>query len=287
MPSKIRAYYYLAKPGIIYGNLYVAIGAFLYGEILRINFAAMAGIIIGTICVIGSGCVLNNYLDRNIDKRMKRTEKRALVTGRISHRSALIYAVVLAVIGIISLLLLTNVLTTVIGLFGLVSYAFIYTYAKRYTVHGTLIGTVPGAVAPVAGYTAATNTLDASALFLFLILVFWQMVHFYAIAIFRMKDYKKAGIPVMPIVHGIFATKVQMLIYSCFLLLALVGLAYFGYAGLFFLAVMLPLCLWWSIIIVSGLTVEDNDAWARKVFGMSLFILLALSFCLAINAWVP
>lgn len=287
MLTKVRAYYYLTKPGIVYSNLFVAIGAFLYGEILRIDFTAMVGITLGTIFIIACGCVINNYLDRDIDKQMKRTQKRALVTGEISSRNALIFACILGIAGVISLILLTNVLTTIIGIVGLVSYAFVYTFAKRATVHGTLIGTLPGAVAPVAGYTAATNTLDVSALFLFLILVFWQIVHFYAIALFRLKDYESARIPVMPIVHGILATKVQMLVYSCLFLLSLVGLAYFGYAGLFFLAVMLPLSLWWSITIASGLTTEEYKAWAGKSFGISLVILLSLSFCLAINAWVP
>jgi len=287
MRSKIRAYYYLTKPGIVYGNVFTMLGGFLYGTILHIDAAAMIGITLGTIFVIACGCVINNYLDRDIDKHMTRTKKRALVTGQISGKAALWYAAILGVIGISSLAFLTNPLTTVIGCIGLVSYAFIYTYAKRATVHGTLIGTLPGAIPPIAGYTAATNTLDVSALFLFLIMVGWQMVHFYAIAIFRQKDYTKAGIPVMPAVYGIFATKVQMLIYAGLYLLSIVGLAYFGYAGLFYLAIMVPLAIWWLLIIFSGFFTDDNLAWAKKVFLLSLLGLPALGLCLAINAWVP
>ena len=285
--DRARAYYTLTKPGIIYGNLLTAVGGYLYGAILRPEPLQLLGLMIGTAGVIGSGCVINNYLDRTIDKHMKRTKNRALVNGTIRNRDAIIFAALLAIIGVGILLLFVNVLTAALGLVGLISYAYIYTYAKRVTVHGTLIGTLPGAIPPVAGYTAATGVLDVSALLLFLILATWQMVHFYAISIYRLAEYKQAHIPLMPIVHGIPATKLQMLIYCCLFLLAVISLAHFSYAGLIYVVIMGTVGLWWLLIVFSGLYTDDNEAWARKVFGMSLLILLAFSFCLAINAWTP
>lgn len=287
MRTKLRTYYRITKPGIIYGNLMTTIGGFLYGAILEIRFGSLVAIVIGTGFVIASGCVFNNYLDRDIDVLMKRTKKRATVTGAISPRATLIYGSVLGIIGLLTLAIFTNTITTAIGAFGLVSYAVIYTFLKRHSVHGTLVGAIPGALPPVAGYTAATNRLDTSAWILFVILVLWQMVHFYAIAIYRRQDYKNAKIPVMSIVHGIWATKIQMLVYGSTFLIAVVTLAWKSYAGLFYLAIMVPLSVWWLAVLFAGPWAAESEAWARKVFFMSLLMLPAFSLALALNAWTP
>lgn len=287
MREQIRAYYQLTKPGIIYGNLFTAAGGFLYGSILRIDVLLLTQVLIGMAFIMGSACTINNYFDRDIDKVMKRTKKRALASGVITPGSALIYASVLSLAGLAILAVCTNMLTTALGVVGLISYAFIYTFAKRKSVHGTLIGTLPGALPPVAGYTAATGTLDTSALLLFLILVFWQMAHFYAIAIMNLKDYKAAKIPVMPAVHGIWITKIQLVMYTAAFMLSIILLAQFSYAGLFYLAVMVPLSLWWLTIATLGLWTNDHNPWARKVFFISIFMLPIFGIMLSINAWLP
>jgi protoheme IX farnesyltransferase len=285
--KKLKAYYALAKPGIIYGNLLSVIGGFMYGSILQIHGGPFIGVVLGSSLVMASGCVINNYLDRGIDKHMKRTKKRALVTGQISAMGALLYAAVLALAGFGSLLMFTNNLTALLGLIGLISYAGIYTYAKPRTVHATLIGTLPGAIPALAGYTAATNRFDISAWILLAIMVCWQMAHFYAIATFRLKEYQAAKIPVMPAMYGVWATKLQMIVFSAGFLLAIIALAQYGYAGLVYLAIMVPVSVWWLLIITSGLKVDDSAAWARKSFGVSLIVLLAFSLALALNAWTP
>lgn len=287
MRTTIKTYYNLTKPGIIRGNLIFTAGAFLYGSILHVHLLPFLGIILGTSLVIACGCVINNYFDRDIDVHMKRTNKRAMVTGAVSDRAAILFAAILGICGFATLITLTNPLTTALGAVGLISYASIYTYAKRHTVHSTLIGTVSGAIPPVAGYTAATNHLDASAWIIFGILISWQMVHFYAISIYRRKEYAKAKIPLMSVIYGVWVTKIQMVIYGAVFLLAIISLAKFGYAGLFYLAVMGPLALWWLLITISGLSADDDEAWGKKTFFISLIITLAFSFCLGINAWVP
>jgi heme o synthase len=279
--DRVRAYYRLTKPGIIYGNLFTAAGGFLFGAILRVNVWHLLAALVGT------GFAVNNYFDQDIDKVMKRTKSRALVTGAVSPQSALIFAAILGCLGLLTLLIFTNGITTFLGIIGFVSYAFIYTFAKRKTVHGTLIGTLPGALPPVAGYTAATGNLDVSALLLLLILVFWQMAHFYAISIFRIKDYRAAKIPVMPVVHGVWATKIQMLMYASAFLLSIVLLAKMSYAGVFYLAIMVPLSFWWVFNTLLGLWTDDDVLWARKVFFISLLMLPAFGIMLALNAWLP
>lgn len=287
MREQIRNYYRLTKPGIIYGNLFTAAGGFLFGAIQRAEFWPFIEALAAMAFVMASACVINNYLDRDIDKIMKRTKKRALATAAISPNAARIYATVLGVLGIGMLAIFTNRLTTILGIIGLLSYAFIYTFAKRKTVHGTLIGTLPGALPPVAGYTAATGKLDVSALLLFLILVFWQMAHFYAIAIMSLKDYKAAKIPVMPAVYGVWITKIQLVMYTAAFMLFVVLLGKFSYAGVFYLAVMFPLSVWWVYVVTLGLWTDEDGPWARKVFFMSILMLPMFGLMLSLNAWLP
>lgn len=287
MIATVKKYYWLTKPGIVYGNLLSVVGAFLFGAEKNINWWSLLGLTISSALVIACGCVVNNYLDRDIDKIMKRTKKRALVTAQISGKNALIFAAIIGSIGISLLAVSTNALTVAVGISALISYALIYTYAKRKTVHGTLVGTLPGSLPLVAGYTAATNQLDITALILFIAMAAWQMTHFYAIALFRFKDYKSAKVPVMPVVHGITTTKVQMVIYILFFIVSLISLVVFSHAGFVFLALMMPLSAWWLWATLVGLNSPDYSRWAGKVFGVSLTLLLAFNACLALNSWMP
>lgn len=284
---KIKTYYQLTKPGLIYGNLFTVAGGYLYGAILHPKPLTLIAVVAGSAMVMASGTVLNNIYDRGIDKKMKRTKNRALVTGEVTPKQAAIYATTLALIGTGLLATTTNTLTVLVGLTGLVSYAGLYTYAKHRTMHATLIGTIPGATPLLAGYTAATNRIDVSFWILFALMVFWQMSHFYAVAIFRLKEYKAANVPVITLVKGVFTAKFLMVLFGCGYLLAIISLALWGYAGKLYLAIMVPLALWWLIITVSGLWTEENSAWAGKVFSISLLLLPALCLTLALNAWTP
>lgn len=285
--SKVKTYYQLTKPGLIYGNLLTVIGGYLYGAILRPEIAVLFSVVAGSALVMASGTVLNNIQDRHMDKHMRRTKNRALVTGEITPLQASIYAVALAVSGIGILVIFTNWLTVGIGFLGLISYAGVYTYTKSRTVHGTLIGTIPGATPPLAGYAAATDRIDASFWIIFAIMVCWQMTHFYAIATYRKKDYKAASVPVITVVKGVFTAKLLMIFFGCGYLIGIIALATVGYAGMLYLAIMIPLALWWLIVIISGLRADEVELWAKKVFFISLLLLPAFCITLALNAWVP
>jgi protoheme IX farnesyltransferase len=245
----------------------------------------LLALVVGVTSIIAGSCVTNNYLDRNIDARMKRTQGRALVTKDISVRSALIYALVLGVVGFASLIIYTNWLTACLGAIGVVSYVIIYGYAKRATRWGTLVGTISGAVPPVAGYTAATGRLDVAALLLFLLLVAWQMPHFYAIAIFRQKEYAAAGIPVWPIVKGLAGTRLQIIGYTLLFTALVPLLTLYGYTGLTYLVVMVAISLWWLRTILKKHS--NTERWARTLFGQSLLVLMVLSCMLALGPRLP
>ncbi len=236
---------------------------------------------------MASACVFNNYIDRGIDEKMARTKRRALVIGKISARAALTYASVLGLAGFSILLLWTNGLVALIGLIAYVDYIVLYGWSKRHSVHGTLVGSISGAAPPVAGYCAVTDRFDLGALIIFLIMVCWQMVHFYAIAIRRAKDYKAAGIPVLPLVKGIRQTKIQMILYTVAFTLAVVDLSVKGYTGWAFGVVMGAIGLLWLYKGLKSFSVKDDIAWAKRMFLFSLVVLLSFSVMLSVGSTLP
>lgn len=282
----LKTYYWLTKPGIIYGNGLTAIAGFLlasHGHVVLSRFAAM---LVGTSLVIAGACVFNNYIDRGIDAKMKRTKRRALVTGKISAVTALSYATVLTVIGLTVLVKGTNALTVTVGVVAFIDYVVLYGLAKRHTVHSTLVGTIAGAAPIVAGYVAASNHLDAGAWLLCLILVCWQMAHFYAIGIYRLNDYREAGLPILPVKSGVEATIPQIVAYMVGLVVAVSCLYAAGYIHLFAVLVLLGTAAGWLRLGTAGFMTNDAAKWARQVFLYSLVFILLLSLTLSLNHWL-
>jgi len=285
--NKFKTYIALTKPGIIRGNIITALAGFLLASDGHVNLSQLCYCLIGISLVIASGCVFNNYIDREIDKKMARTSKRALVSGEISNKNALIFASILGIAGFLIIALRLNLPTLYTGLTGFIFYVVIYSYYKRRSTHGTLIGGVSGATALLAGYVAVTNRFDAASLILFLIMLFWQMPHFYAIAIYSLKDYKAAGVPVHPAVYGIHSTKLSMLVYTGLFVISTVLLAAFGYTGLTYLVIMTLLGAIWLRMAVDGLKTKNDDKWARQMFGFSLLMLLTFSLLIGLNFILP
>ncbi len=281
-----KTYYHLTKPGIIRGNMLTAIAGFLLASHGHIRFGLLLATLSGTALLIACGCVLNNYLDRHLDKKMARTKRRALVLGTVSKQQALLYAAVLGLSGFIILIELTNWLTCVIGLLALFFYVVLYGVAKRRTVYGTLVGSVPGAASIVAGYTAVTGRLDPGALLLFLILVAWQMPHFYAIALYRLDDYTAAKLPVMPVAKGTAITKIQILLYITAFTAAVVSLSLFGYSGPVTLVAAALLGLAWLGLGLKQYTALSDERWGRSMFLFSLVVLSILCVTISLDSFL-
>lgn len=286
--SLFKEYYLLTKPGIVRGNLITAIAGFLFASQGAVDWWLLFATIIGTTTIIASGCVANNYMDREIDSKMKRTKNRALVEGRISNRAALTFSVILLIIGVATLLLLTNIHAVLIGIIGFVGYVFVYGYAKRHTIYSTLIGSVPGATPIAAGYVVATGAIDGTTLLLFMCMVFWQMPHFYAIGMYRKKEYAAADLPILPVQRSFEATRRESLLYTVAYLLAILVLAVTWPASIVFFVVMSMLCIRW--IIAAGKrpnNATEENQWARIVFKQSLGILMVFSVLLSFDFWLP
>jgi len=288
MERHSRSYLQLIKPGITLSNTLTGIaGFFLASSIVPFQLSVLIGVIVGIAAIIASACVVNNVLDRDIDKRMKRTAKRDVASGVISVPKALLFAGVLGAIGFTALVLWTNTVTVVLGIVAYVWYVVIYGYAKRTTVLSTIIGGVAGALPPVAGYTALTGNIDAAAIILFLILFFWQMPHFYAIAMFRRSDYASAKLPVWSVKYGMKSAKRQIFIFTIIYALAAGSLYIFGYTGLVYLVLSAGLSAYW---IYKGITLYnkvDEEKWARQMFGVSLLILLSMCVLISIGGFLP
>lgn len=236
----------------------------------------------GLACIIASGCVFNNFTDRAIDKKMKRTRKRVLVEELVPAKAALIFGTALGLAGALILAVFTNLLTLAAALLGFIFYVVIYGIFKRRSVHGTLVGTLSGAVPPVVGYLSVSNNLDLAAGLLFLILIFWQMPHFYAIAIYRSKDYAAASIPVLPVVKGVRTTKIQMVLYIVAFTIAASFLTIYGYSRDLYLIAALFLGLTWFIYAIKGFAAKDDILWAKKLFFFSLIVITG--WCAAVTA---
>jgi protoheme IX farnesyltransferase len=283
-----RSYLQLIKPGITLSNTISGIAAFfLAASLVPLSLTAFIGAIGGIAFIIASACVMNNILDRDIDKNMKRTAKRDVASGVISVPKALIFGVLLGIVGFSLLLVLTNVTTFLLGVLAYIWYIAIYGIAKRTTVYSTLIGGVAGALPPVAGYTALTGNLDAGAIILFLILFFWQMPHFYAIAMFRQSDYASAKLPVWSVKYGMKSTKKQILIFTILYAIISSLLTVFGYTGIVYLVGVLALSGYWLYKGISLYNKVDDIKWARTMFGVSLLVLLATCLLIAIGGYLP
>ncbi|MEI9913841.1 MAG: heme o synthase [Candidatus Saccharibacteria bacterium] len=285
--NQIKTYYNLAKPGIIYGNLLTAAAGYLFASHWQNHYINLVAMLIGLGLIIGSSCVLNNVIDKGLDIKMERTKKRATVTGKISDKSALIYATILAVLGIVILGIFTNRLAVFTSLFGMLIYIVFYGYAKRKTVYGTLVGSLAGAVPPLVGYTAYTNFIDLAGIMLLFVLICWQLAHFYGIALYRKKEYKAAGLPVWPIVKGDWSAQVQAIGSIALFSLFAISLFLFGYCGFIYIATVLVLgigWLWYTVIHAGKLSAA---VWGRKVFLSSLVVILVFSLAISFGPILP
>jgi len=278
----------LIKPGITLSNTISGVaGFFLAASFVAFSWSTLIGAVGGIALIIASACVMNNILDRDIDKRMKRTAKRDVANGVISIPKALAFGIALGIIGFGLLIFLTNTLTVVLGIIAYVWYVAIYGLAKRTTVYSTLIGGVAGALPPVAGYTALTGTIDAGAIILFLILFFWQMPHFYAIAMFRQSDYASANLPVWSVKYGMKSSKVQILLFTIIFAIVFALPTVFNYTGYIYLAGSVLLSLYWLYKGIALYNKVDDVKWARQMFGVSLLVMLSMSLLIAVGGYLP
>lgn len=228
MLKNAAAYFKLTKPKVVFVMLITAwVGmllashepslqsAYAHYRFLKLMCCGTLGIAF----IAGAAAVLNQLFDKKFDAKMERTASRPLVNNVISTQNALVYALILLMFGIGILYFAVNPLTLYLTLGTLGGYAFIYTvFLKHLTPQNIVIGGLAGAMPPLLGWTAITNTISPYALLLTLIIFMWTPPHFWALAIYRKQEYEKAGIPMLPVTHGIGFTKICIMLYTILLL---------------------------------------------------------------------
>ncbi|MDN3504814.1 MAG: heme o synthase [Rhabdochlamydiaceae bacterium] len=274
--KRTKIYYDLTKPSIIGGNLVTTVGGFALASRLHFNFSLLFFTLVGIALIVASGCVFNNYIDRSSDQKMTRTKNRPLARGLISAKDSLIFATALLFLGTFVLLNFVNFLATWIALIGFAIYAVWYSLAKHLTPHATLIGSLAGAAPAAVGYVASSGTLEFGALIIFLIVMFWQMPHFYAIAIYRKKEYEKASVPVLPLKYSMKATKINMLAYLIVFMGTSILPTLYLYTGYLYLVTTLVLGTWWLVTCIQGFFAKNDIKWARKMFLVSLVVIFGI-----------
>lgn len=273
----MERFFSLIKIGIVNSNLittFTGIWLALYfsGKGFLENIDIVVFTLLGTAAIIAGSCAINNFYDRDIDHVMERTRLRPTVTGRISSFQVLLLGTGFISIGTI-LLLMVSVSAAVIGLLGVFSYIVLYTmWTKRQYTINTVVGSIAGAVPPLIGW-AAVDDLNIIAWILFLIMFIWQPPHFLALAMKRSEEYRKAGIPMLPVVHGFEVTKRQIIVWvACLLPLPF----YLFSLGIGFIVLATVLNIIWLILSLIGLKMKNDLKWSKWMFIYSINYLTIL-----------
>ncbi|HVR81525.1 MAG TPA: heme o synthase [Luteimonas sp.] len=284
--STIRQYWSLTKPRVVALIVFTAvIGMFLAVPGLPPPRQAVLGTL-GIWLAASSAAAINQLLDSRIDAQMARTAWRPLVSGTLTPRQALLFALVLATLSMAVLALWVNPLTAVLTFAALIGYAVVYTvFLKRATPQNIVIGGIAGAAPPALGWAAVTGQLHPHALLLVLIIFVWTPPHFWALAIFRRDDYARAMVPMLPVTHGVEYTRWQILLYTVLLVVATVLPWATGMSGLFYLGGALVLgvvFLWYSWKLMD----PPDELYAMRVFNYSIVYLMALFAFLLLDHWL-
>lgn len=278
----LKKYWEITKPGIIFGNSIPVVSGFLLASRGRDHWGLFAATVAAGALGLASACVFNNVVDREADARMERTKHRAIVKGHVSVRAALLFAAALGLAGSAIMVRYVNVVALAAGAVAFFFYIVMYSmWWKPRSPWGTLMGAVAGAMPPVVGYAAVTGRIDAAAVIMFSLMLVWQMPHFFAIAVRRKEEYAAAKLPVMPVVHGVRATKAHMLAYIVAFTALAPLLTTFGYLDATYAVVALGLGVGWLALCLRGLAIPESDvarnvAWARGMFEFSLIVMMGL-----------
>ncbi|MBK7012212.1 MAG: protoheme IX farnesyltransferase [Xanthomonadales bacterium] len=286
MSTIARQYFELTKPRVVALIVFTAIiGMFLAvpgWPPLRESVAGFLGIWLAA----ASAAAINHLIDQRIDRLMARTAHRPLPTGSLTSFQVLSFAIMLGTLSMAMLVIFVNTLTAILTFASLIGYAIVYTaFLKRATSQNIVIGGAAGAAPPLLGWVAVTGQVHPYALLLFLIIFIWTPPHFWALAIFRVADYSRAQVPMLPVTHGVTYTRWHVLAYTILLVIVTILPYLTGMSGLFYLGGALMLgagFLYYAIRLLD----PPDDFFAMKVFNYSIIYLMALFAFLLIDHYL-
>ena len=262
----------------------------MVGMLIAPTGQSLSNSIISLIAVaIGSGAAgaLNMWYESDLDALMSRTCLRPIPTGKIKKKQALKFGIILSIFSTVALYLFSNLISSVLLLFTISFYFFVYTiWLKRKTPQNIVIGGAAGALPPVIGWTIATGEITIEPIILFLIIFFWTPSHFWALSLYKAGDYKKAKIPMLPVIAGARKTKLNILLYSLAMFPIVIAPYYFNFAGIFYFIITLILTLYY-IFLCYKLFTENNlktsNILARQTFVYSIFYLFLIFLVILID----
>ncbi len=286
-PPLWRRYLELTKPRVVALVTFTAIVGTLLASPGVPPLDALVWGNLGIALAAACAATLNQVLDRRIDEQMARTRARPLPSGQLTEHQALLFAALLGVSAMAILAFLVNLLTAVLTFLSLIGYAVIYTmWLKRATSQNIVIGGAAGAAPPVLGWAAVTNGIDPNALLLFLIIFVWTPPHFWALAIARRDEYARAGIPMLPVTHGVAHTRLQVLLYTVLLVVVTLMPFLTRMSGLIYLAAALVLnagFLYYAL----ALKISAREELPMRVFRFSVTYLMWLFAALLVDHYLP
>ena len=274
----------LCKPKIVLLLTVTAlVGMLLAVEFYSNIFNSLASLL-GFALLAASSAALNQIFDRESDKNMARTKERPLASGDISLVQALTFTAILLFVGSSLLLYFSNLLTLLITTFGFIFYSLVYTiYLKWATPQNIVIGGLSGALPPLIGWTAVTNEVSLLPLILVLVIFLWTPPHFWPLAIDRIDEYEKEGVPMMPIAKGVTRTKKEMVVYAVLLLGASLAPFFYNLTGYFYLISTTLLNLYFIYLCISYLDDKDNQL-SMKIFNFSVRYMFLFFLCCPIRS---
>ena len=286
--SRWRDYLELTKPKVSLLIVFTAIVGMVLASPGMVPLPALIFGTLGIALASGSAAAFNHVLDRRIDEQMARTRRRPLPTGHLSRPHALIFASLLGTASMAILWPTVGRLTAILTFLSLIGYAVVYTlYLKRATPQNIVIGGAAGAAPPVLGWAAVTNTIDTNALLLFLIIFTWTPPHFWALAIARRDDYAKAGIPMLPVTHGIPFTRLQIVLYTILLGLSTILPVLTRMSGLIYLAAAIALnARFLYFVIKLNRETGERPQLPMQTFKFSITYLMLLFAALILDHYV-
>ncbi len=281
-----RDYYEMCKPRVVMLMILTSmVGMFLaVPGMVPLHILILGNLGIALVCA--SGAVVNHLIDHKVDMLMKRTHNRPIPQGRVDLRQAGVFAAVIGVLGMGILLYWVNPVCAWLTLASFIGYAFIYTgYLKRATPQNIVIGGLSGAMPPLLGWSAVTGTIEPGALVLVLIIFAWTPPHFWALAIHRKDEYAKTGIPMLPVTHGEFYTKIHIILYTIIMIIVSILPWLTGMSGPLYLLAALVLgagFLYWSLLLMF----RPRPSTAMDTFRYSIIYLMVLFVVLLVDHYL-
>jgi protoheme IX farnesyltransferase len=282
--QRLRDFLTLTKPVVVLLLLVTTYAGMVVGGKAWPSFSLTFWTLLGGFMAAGGSSALNQYIDRDLDKNMQRTQKRPLAAGRMTPAEGLAFGLALSVLSFYVYAGFVNLLAAFLSLAGIIYYVILYSILlKKATVQNIVIGGGAGAIPPLVGWAAATGGLNIPALFLFAIVFMWTPPHFWALAIVRRKDYARAGVPMMPVVRGEKETRWQILIYTLELVAVTLLLPIFKFTGTIYLVSAGVLGIWliytaWQVWRKEG----NKIAW--KMYRYSSMYLAFIFLALMLDA---